>query len=92
MAHATGTLAWLDEFLSDTPTDIDVIRLRATLIVNAISTIASELDDKLKQAPGLILDRKLEEETITRIEALNRELERLLTIKRRVSSRTTGSG
>jgi hypothetical protein len=65
MADATGTLAGLNEFLSDTPTDINVIELRATLIATAISTIASELDDKLKQTPGPIRDKKLVEQTIT---------------------------
>jgi hypothetical protein len=76
MADATWTLAGLNEFLSDTPTDIDVIHLHATLIATAISTIARELDDKLKQTPGLILDKKFEEEALARLEPLNRELER----------------
>ena len=87
MAHATGTLAGLNEFLSDTPTDIDVIRLRVTQIATAISTIANELTDKLKQTPGPVLDKTLEEEAIARIEPLNRELERLLELKRQLEAR-----
>jgi hypothetical protein len=85
MADATGTLAGLNEFLSDTPTDIDVIHLRATLIATAVSTIARELEEKLKQTPGPI-DKKLEEEAIARLEPLNRELERLLEAKRRLQA------
>jgi hypothetical protein len=81
MAHTIGTLAGLNEFLSDTPTDIDMIQLRATLIATAISTIANELNEKLKQAPG---DKKLEEQAIAQLEPLNRELERLLAIKRQL--------
>jgi glycine cleavage system H lipoate-binding protein len=83
MAHATGTLAWLNEYLSDTPTDINVIHLRATEIAIAISAIANELNEKLKQTPGPV-DKKLEEQAIAQVEALNRELERLLEIKRQL--------
>lgn len=86
MANATGTLEWLNEFLSDTPTDIAVINLRAAQIINAISAIATELDGELKQTPGLALDQKREDETIVRVDALNRELERLLMIKRQLEN------
>jgi hypothetical protein len=86
MANATGTLAWLNEFLSDTPTDIAVVNLRAAQIISAISAIATELDDELKQTPRLPLDQKREDETIARVDALNRELERLLMIKRQLEN------
>jgi glycine cleavage system H lipoate-binding protein len=86
MADATGTLAGLNELLSDTPTDINAIQLRVTLIAAAISTIASELDDKLKQTPGLIPDEQLEQQAIAQIEPLNRELERLLEVKRQLET------
>ena len=85
MVQATGTLAELNEFLSDTPTDIDMIELRATLIANAISTIANELTDKFKQTPGPI-DRQLQEQALAQIEPLNRELERLLEMKRQLEA------
>ena len=83
MTQATGTLAGLNEFLSDTPTDINAIKLRVTVIAAAISTIANELTEKLKQTPGPV-DRKLEQEALAQIEPLNRELERLLAIKRQI--------
>ncbi len=83
MADATGTLAWLNEFLSDTPTDIKVIELRATLVANAISTIANGLKEKLEQTPGPI-DKELEEQTLAQIQGLGRELERLLEAKRKL--------
>ena len=86
MANATGTLAWLNEFLSDTPTDIAVVNLRAAQIISAISAIATELDDELKHTPRLPLDEKREDETIARVDALNRELERLLMIKRQLEN------
>ena len=87
MAQATGTLAWLNDYLSDTPADIDVIQLRATEIAIAISAIANDLNDKLTQTPGPI-DEKLEEQAIAQVEALNRELERLLEIKRRLDGQS----
>jgi hypothetical protein len=46
--------------------------LHAALIATAISTIANELNDKLKQTPGPI-DKKLEEQAMAQIEPLNRE-------------------
>ena len=85
MAQATGTLAGLNEFLSDTPTDITTVELRATLVANSISTMASELNDKLMQTPWLV-DKKSEQQTITMLEALSRELERLLEIKRQLEA------
>jgi hypothetical protein len=85
MAQATGTLAGLNEFLSDTPTDIEMIALRATLIANAISTLANELTEKLQQTPGPI-DRQLQEQALAQIEPLNRELERLLEIKHQLEA------
>ena len=63
MAQATGTLAWLNEFVSETPTDIEAIELRATLIANAIGAIANELNEKLMQTPGPI-DKTLQEQAI----------------------------
>ena len=81
----TGTLAWLNEFVSDTPTDINVIHQRVTVIANFISTMANELHEKLQQTPGPI-DPKLEEETLALLEPLNREMELLLAAKRRLES------
>jgi hypothetical protein len=83
MTQATGTLAGLNEFLSDTLTDINAIKLRVTVIAAAISTIANELTEKLKQTPGPV-DKKFEQEATVQIEPLNRELERLLEIKRQL--------
>lgn len=54
MPEATGTLAEQaeqNEFLSDTPTDINVIHLRFAVIAKAIVIIGNDLADKLKQAP-----------------------------------------
>jgi hypothetical protein len=78
MAHATGTLAWINEFLSDEPTDIDTIRLRVVLIAKAISVIANDIEAKMKQTPGGVLDATDEEQANVQVNALNRELERLL--------------
>ena len=86
MVQATGTLAGLNEFLSDTPTDISVIHLRVTLIANAISAIATDLNDKLKQAPEPVA-KALEDEAIAQVNALNRELEHLLEIKRQLEGK-----
>ena len=83
MPEATGTLAQQFELVSDTPTDINAIKLRVTVIAAAISTIANELTVKLKQTPGPV-DRKFEQEAMAQIEPLNRELERLLAIKRQI--------
>jgi hypothetical protein len=85
MAQAIGTKAWLDEFLSDEPTDINVIPLRVTLIATAISTIATELNAKLKETPGP-MGKELEKQATAQVEALNRELERLLKIARQLKS------
>ena len=81
--EATGTLAKQNEFFSDTPTDINVICIRFSMIAKAIVIIGEDLNDKLKQTPEPILAKELEEQAIERIEALNRELERLLEAKRR---------
>jgi hypothetical protein len=80
---ATGTLAEQIEFVSDTPTDINVIRWRFAIIAKAIAIIGEDLNDKLKQTPEPILAEKLEEQAIAQVEALNRELELLLEAKRR---------
>ncbi len=72
--------------LSDTPRDINVVRLRVIQIAAVISTIANELNNKLKQTPGLFLDKKFDEQMAARIEPLNRELERLLEIKRQLEN------
>jgi hypothetical protein len=85
MAQATGTLAGLNEFMSDTPTDIDVVELRAMQIATAISTIADDLTDKLKSSPGSV-PKMMQQETLAQVEALNRELQRLLEIKRRLEN------
>jgi hypothetical protein len=82
----TGTLAEQNEFFSDTPTSVKAIMVQVAMIGMAIKVIASELNDKVKDVPGPI-DPRLEEETLARIEPLNRELERLLAIKRRLESR-----
>ena len=66
-------------------TDITTVELRATLVANSISTMASELNDKLMQTPWLV-DKKSEQQTITMLEALSRELERLLEIKRQLEA------
>ena len=87
MVKATGTLEWLNEFVSDTPNDIDVVYLRATIIVNALSEIASGLNARFEQTPRLVLDKKSEEETLTVVNALGRELERLLEIKRQLEAK-----
>ena len=81
--EATGTLAEQNEFLSDTPTDIKAICFRFAMIAKAIVIIGEDLNDKLKQTPEPILAKELEEQAIAQIEALNRELERLLEAKRR---------
>ena len=81
--EATGTLAEQNEFLSDTPTDIKAICFRFAMIAKAIVIIGEDLNDKLKQTPGPIVAKELEEQAIAQIEALNRELERLLEAKRR---------
>jgi len=85
MAQATGTLDWLNQFLSDTPTDIDVINARVTVIATAISNLTGELNEKLKKTSGP-MDEKLEQETLARIEPLGRELELLLAAKRRLEA------
>jgi hypothetical protein len=88
MPEVTGTLAEQTEFLSDTPTDMNVIYLRVAVIAKAIEVIWNEQFDKVKQTPGLVLDEKQEEELIARTEPLNRELERLLEAKRRLENQS----
>jgi hypothetical protein len=85
MVRATGTLEWLNQLLSDTPTDIDAINTRVTVIATAISKLTDELNEKLKKTPGPI-DEKLEQETLARIKPLGRELELLLAAKRRLEA------
>jgi hypothetical protein len=81
--EATGTLAEQNEFMSDTPTDIKVICIRFAMTAKAIAVIGKDLFDKLKETPEPILAKELEEQAIAQVEALNRELERLLEAKRR---------
>jgi len=85
MAHVTGTLEGLNQLLSDTPTDINVINARATVIATAISHLTEELKEKLKNTSGPI-DETLEQETLARIKPLGRELELLLAAKRRLEA------
>ncbi|WP_456732663.1 hypothetical protein [Bradyrhizobium sp. USDA 3364] len=61
----------------------DGVHLRGALIAKAIRAIASELDRKPKQTPGPI-DAQVERPAMAQIDRLNRELERLLEIKRRL--------
>jgi len=83
MVQATGTLAWLNEFLSDEPTDVAVVEQQATMIAIAISTMANELNEKVKQAPEIT--KELQEQ-IAQVDLLNAELARLLEIKRRLEN------
>jgi hypothetical protein len=85
MAQPTGTLDWLNQFLSDTPTDINVINTRVAVIATAISALTDELNEKLKATSGSI-DETFEQETLARIEPLGRELELLLAAKRRLEA------
>jgi hypothetical protein len=82
MPEVTGTLAEQIELTSDTPTDIKIINLRFAFAAKAIAVIGQDLAEKLAQTSEPILARKLEDEAVRQIEALNRELELLVEAKR----------
>ncbi len=86
--RATGTLEWVSELASGNPTDIDTLHLLASQVATAISVLANEFNEALKDERDPTRQKELEEQLLTRFEPLNRELERLLEIKRRLQAQT----